>query len=125
MLKSHSLVAQEELLAQLGNIERQISELEGERKAVQRLLTKLRQQNLENHDVTRRDSFDRLLVEKQILDTLRGRSRETSTADLFRQARSVNYGLKDATFRSHLHRMKKKGTITSPKWGFWRIVKGQ
>jgi hypothetical protein len=44
---------------------------------------------------------------------------------LFRQARSVNYLLKDATFRSHLHRMKKKGTITSPKWGFWRIVKGQ
>ena len=112
--------AEAALLEQLSDIERRISDLEDERAALQRLLARLRRQNVASQEVTRRNSFNRILVEKSILDRLSDSSKPVATPDLYRNAKNIVYSLNENTLRSHLHRMKKKGVIDhGPTRGTW------
>jgi DNA-binding transcriptional ArsR family regulator len=111
------------LLAQLAQIERQIADLEGEKIALQRLIARFRRENIALQDVTRKNSFTRILVEKRILERLEKSEGHTTTQDLFREARAADYDLKGNTFRSYLHRLKERGLIDSAAKGYWRLAK--
>ena len=117
---------EEPLLSQLAKIERQIAELEGEKLALQRLITTVRQRNLPVRDVTRKSSFGRILVENKILTVLRERGSAGASIDvLFKEAWSVSFDLKNSTFRSYLHRMKGRGLIERRGYGRWALPKSR
>ena len=112
------------LLAELEEIERRIADLEGERSALRRMIMRIRQQNLSAREVTRKNSLDRVLVEKKILETLGNSEGYVRARQLLLAARSVDYSLKDVTFRSYIYRLKEKGLIESGTIrGYWRLVK--
>ena len=101
-----------QILAELASIERRITNLTGEREALRRMLTRVRQQRFGNLAVTRRNSHARILIENEVLDALReANDHSLATHQLLRAATGVNPELKKTTFRSHLHRMKKRGLI--------------
>lgn len=111
------------LLGELAAVERRIHELEQERVSLQRLITRVRRENLAARDVTRKNSIGRVLVENAIMQRLNevpGRSARTS--DLWRAARSTDLRLKESTFRSHIHRLKGRGLIESAGFGKWRSL---
>ena len=111
-----------ELLRRLTDIEKQITDLEAERKAVQRLLVKVRSDNAGVKDVTRRNSLSRIIIEHCIIETSTNSGTPVPSTTLFRQAKAEVRDLKENTFRSHLHRMKAKGLI-EPLYsgGPWRL----
>lgn len=113
------------LLAQLADIERRIADLEGERAALQRLITKVRQQKLIMQDVTRKNSFDRILVENKILEILGQTEKYVSARSLYKEARLVNFNLKDTTFRSYMHRLKERGLVEASAniRGYWKLIR--
>ena len=113
------------LLAELAAIERRIADLEAERSALQRLITKVRQQKIAAQDVTRKNSFDRIMVESKILELLGQTEKYLSTRELYREAKRVNYSLRDGTFRSYVHRLKERGLIESSKntKGYWKLAR--
>jgi len=113
-----------QILAELAEIEQKIGDLVTERTALQRMLTRVRQKNLGNKDVTRRNSYDRILVEDQILDALKDAAGSPLTVrELYARAKATIYQLKDSTFRSHLHRMKQRGLVKpSNIRGRWLIA---
>ena len=117
------------LLTRLAGIERQIADLERERYAIQRLITKVRHENLTGQGITRKNSFDRIIAETAILAVLRrevgNKNRGFVRAgEVQNQIRHVVVNIKDVTFRTYLHRMKEKGLIEqSYPRGSWRLVK--
>ena len=115
--------AEAQLVEQLTEIERKISDLEAERDALRRLITKVRHRDIATRDVTRKNSFDRILVETQIIDDLKRSRWPVAAATLLKNARSVKFGLKDSTFRSYLHRLKLAGVISpvASRPGHWRL----
>lgn len=112
-----------QLVEQLAEIERKISDLEAERDALRRLITKVRHRDLATRDVTRKNSFDKILIESQIIEDLRRSRWPVAAATLLQNARSVKFGLKDSTFRSYLHRLKLAGAISPvpSRPGHWRL----
>ena len=112
-----------QLLAQLAEVEKRIVELTAERETLQRLITKARHKNIHMKDVTRKNSFDRILIENSVLEILKESGTSVRTKKMLSVVQSVVYGLKDSTFRSHLHRMKEKGLIKPSYYhGSWDIV---
>ena len=114
---------EEQLHAQLGEIGRQISKLMAEREALQRVLLRVGGSPGSTAKGPRRNSHERLLVEKNILDAIRASEEKAlSTRDLFRIAKAANPQIKDATFRSHLHRLKKRELLEphGDRRGHWR-----
>lgn len=112
------------LSSELEDIEAQIRELEDERRALSRQLAKARAEREGLKFTTRKNSANRVLAENAVLHALRGTTKPLSTQDLYRQARLTNYDLKETTFRSYLHRMKKRGDIqTAGHVGRWEIAK--
>ena len=59
------------LLGELARLNRQISELEKDKVSLERILVRIRKEDLSSRDVSRKNSAGRLLVEKAILDRLR------------------------------------------------------
>lgn len=110
-----------QLLRQLSIIEEKMFELEQEKKSVQRIIMRVRREDVARKDVSRKNSVDRVMVEEKILKTLRDNSKAIRTSILFSAAQQVNFNLKKNTFRSHLHRMKNKGQISSSDHGYWTI----
>lgn len=72
-------------------------------------------------DLARRNSVDRLLAEGEILRVIREAPVPEVPLDYILPRVEVT-GLKDATFRSHLHRLKKRGLLVSPRRGFWMLA---
>lgn len=110
------------LIQELTAIETRIAELEGEKRTLQRLLSKVRQEALVNRDVTRKNSFDRIVIENVILRRLSEVTRPLHTEALLSEARTVTHNLKANTFRSYLHRLKLRGLIQSSGRGTWELV---
>lgn len=118
---NHALEAR--FLSEIADIRRKISDLEAEQRTLERLLIRVRGENLGNHDVTRKNSINRLLVENAILKTLGERpDRPFPLPHLWRTARLAIPGLKEPTFRSYLNRLKARGAIRSPEHGKWQIA---
>ena|SRR5579871_5683203 len=111
------------LLNKLAAIEKQIGELTKLRDGLRALVMDVRRNSLSRRDVTRSNSFDRILIENKILETLRRAGRAVPSERLFKAAIEANFHLKESTFRSHLHRMKNRGLIQpmAPR-GYWRLT---
>jgi hypothetical protein len=113
-----------ELLAQLVEIEHTIDNLIAEKEALRRLITRVRHANLATREVTRKNSFDRILTETQIIEALRQSGGPLSVKRLLQEARSIKFDLKDNTFRSYLHRLKVAGVIVPAggQQGYWKLA---
>lgn len=99
------------LTRELEDIESRIKELESERQALRRQIAKARAEREKLKFTTRKNSLNRILAENAILQALRNASHPLSTKELYHQAYLTNFDLKETTFRSYLHRMKKRGDI--------------
>jgi Fe2+ or Zn2+ uptake regulation protein len=107
------------LLAQITSVEQEITKLTAERDTLRDLLARARRENSTLRDVTRKNSFDRILIESRILNLLKAASKPVPTSRLWWAAQEINPRLRNTTFRSHLHRLKSKGLIASENHGFW------
>lgn len=111
------------LTQELAEVEQRIKELRDEALALRRQIGKasVKRQGLEF--ATRKNSISRLLVENSVLETLRETGKPTKTAVLYKAAKVTNADLKENTFRTYLHRMKKKDLIqTARKAGEWKLT---
>jgi hypothetical protein len=112
-----------QLVSQLTGIKQEIAKLERQRETLEALLLRTRQE-INLRDVTRKNSLDRVLVESSILRSLRRSGKPMATTVLFHTARAMNPHLRNATFRSYLHRLKTKGVIYNTAGrGLWTSVK--
>ena len=109
------------LLAQLVDVEQRIATLLALRDGLKNALLAGGTPRVE---ATHLRSVSRLLIEKSILNALRS-EQSLSTKDLFKQARKAAPALKYSTFRSYLHRLKRRGEIdlTSAD-GHWKLPHG-
>lgn len=116
-----------QLLDQIDDIGRRITELEAEQAALRRLLAKVRFKGAVVKGVTRRNSFRRIAIENRIIEILGESGRYVSGSEVFRQIKMNNRSIKPSTFRSYLHRLKEKGLIESSvsRRGYWIIAKNQ
>ena len=115
---------EQRLLLELSEIERQIKDLEGERQALRRLLMRAQRDDLLTHQVMRKNSVGRVLIETKVLNTLRAAKAPVEASKLYRAVQTIDGNLKKNTFRSHLHRMKERGAIVNPIGlrGVWKLA---
>ena len=112
------------LQAEIRAIDVKIADLSAERHALMRILERTKSEVFPVAGTTRKSSFGKVVVEQEILQTLRRREVAVSSADLLAAARSVRYNLKPVTFRTHLHRLKARGLITNSDEkgrGYWLL----
>ncbi|MDI3338002.1 hypothetical protein QKW60_16460 [Defluviimonas aestuarii] len=109
------------LIREIEEIDARIMELRREQDALKRQLMKARWENNALRDVTRKNSANRVMVEQRILDELGEASKSLSTSALYKVAVLANFELKANTFRTHLHRLKERGMIESPRRGYWKL----
>jgi hypothetical protein len=114
-----SAVLETQLHEQLGEIGREISRLMAEREALKRILVRVSP----GRRLPRADGHGRHLVETRVLDILRSaHGAPVSTRDLLAEVRKAHPGLKEVTFRSQLHRLKKRSLIMAhDQRGHWRV----
>ncbi|WP_134643203.1 hypothetical protein [Pseudaestuariivita atlantica] len=105
---------------QIKEVDIKIKELQSERAALERLLLKARQDEAQEREPIRRNSVNRVLIENRILDALRRSQKPLSNRDLYLEARTVVYDLKETTFRSHIKRMKDAEKIVA-KGARWEL----
>jgi hypothetical protein len=120
MENSHTpAVLEIQLHEQLGEIGREISRLVAEREALKRILVRVSP----GRRLPRADGHGRHLVETRVLDILRAsKGAAISTRDLLAEVRKSHPGLKEVTFRSQLHRLKKRSLIVAHDLrGHWRL----
>lgn len=102
---------EETIIRQIADIDKEISDLQDERRVLERLLLKARREDVARMEVARKNSITRILVENKIIEALNDSSKPMSGRDLYSYVRTVVYDLNDSTFRSHLKRMKDRGVI--------------
>ncbi|KTR06458.1 hypothetical protein NS365_07465 [Aureimonas ureilytica] len=122
MEKALSSAAYERRLQQeIESLNGRISELTAEKRALERQLIKARQEMSGVHDVNRKNSVNRVMIERRVVDALTAKS-PMSSEELYAQAKMVTFDLKASTFRTHLHRLKLKGVIeTARVRGRWQL----
>lgn len=106
---------------QIEEVDLQLRELEAEKRALQRLLLKTRQNNIQNRQVTRKNSINRILVENTILETIRRSESAVNNNQLYNATLIVLNNLNKSTFRTYIKRMKDAGLIVS-KGRSWTIA---
>jgi rhodanese-related sulfurtransferase len=116
-------VLETHLLAQLTDAERELAKIERHRDTLRDLLLKVRRENAQLRDVTRKNSYDRILIEGRVVNLLKGSKRPLPTSRLYWAAKEISPHLPNSTFRSHLHRLKSKGIIDSETHGYWTVAK--
>src|SRR5690242_3611319 len=87
------------LLAQIDSVEQQITQLQAQRDTLRELLLKVRRENLALRDVTRKNSFDRILIENRVMNLLRATSKPVATQKLYWSALEIIPRLRNTTFR--------------------------
>ena len=115
---------EQRILKDIEEIETRIRELETEKLGLKRTLMRLRREDIASKEVRRKDSINRILIEKRILEELKSNKNYLNSKELYHVSRSVVFDLNENTFRSHLHRMKKRGLIKNfkNKRGLWIYV---
>lgn len=111
------------LMLEVEAIDARMEELKQERAALQRQLMKARWENDSLHDVSRKNSGTRVMVERRILEALEEASKPLGSSKLFEAARRANFELQETTFRTYLHRMKLRGLIENVRRGVWKLPK--
>lgn len=113
------------LSREIEEIEARIAELTAEKLALQRQLTKAHWESNALHDVSRKNSGTRIMVEQRVLEALRTAVAPLGNKALFAEARKANFDLKPTTFRTYLLRLSEKGMIQhAEKRGLWRLSNG-
>jgi predicted nuclease with TOPRIM domain len=110
------------LTREVEEIEERIKELKEEKSNLLRQIAKAHAERTGIQSVTRKNSLHRVLAENSVVELLKNNGR-APTAKLFHNAQLTNFDLKETTFRTYLHRMKKKNIIkTSRAVGYWELV---
>lgn len=109
------------LMRAIEDLKARIKELQEEQDALQRQLLRARWERHSLRDVSRKNSGDRVMVEEKVLDALRRATRPVTSSKLFTAAQFANFELKENTFRTYLHRMKKRGLIENVGRGKWKL----
>lgn len=118
----HLSYLEKRLSKEIEDVDTQIQALQTERHVLQKQLAKARAERTGLQAVTRKNSLNRVLAENSVVEFIKARKRACSTKELFNYARITNYELKDATFRTYLHRMKARGLIKPAKAaGSWEL----
>ncbi len=108
---------------EIEEINTRIRDLTLEKLALQRQLVKAKSANSGVKSETRKNSINRVMVESKILGELSQSKKPVSARLLYKVAQLANFELKETTFRTYLHRMKKRGLIQSVgNNGTWRIT---
>ncbi len=112
-----------QVIAQLAQVEQELARLQAERDTLKDILLRVRREGSRLRDVTRKNSFDRILVENTILQTLQSAGKAVPTKRLYWRVIEANPRLRSTTFRSHLHRLKERGLITNQNQrGNWILI---
>ncbi|MFX4813508.1 hypothetical protein ABTB60_18915, partial [Acinetobacter baumannii] len=93
-----------QLTSRLVEIAERITELSEEQRVLQRMLERVRREQIPNVEVTRKNSHQRVIAEASILRSLEA-GEPKSVRALFLDAQLLVPQLKGATFRSYLHRL--------------------
>ena len=110
------------LMREIEEIDVRIADLNQEKAALQRQLTKAHWEASALKDVSRKNSGTRIMVEQRILDALREAQKPLNSDALFSAARRANFDLKPTTFRTYLLRLKEKGNIKpAGRRGLWAL----
>lgn len=112
---------EQRLISEMEEIDLRIKELLQEKSVLQRLLIKARWERDVLFDVTRKNSANRIMIERRIIDFLK-KEKSASVSHLYKESLKINYNLKYNSFRTYINRMKQKGLIESSGWGRWRIA---
>lgn len=111
------------LQIELERIEAQIKTLKSEKSALIKQQAKARAERTGLQAITRKNSINRVLAENSIIEALRLYKKPLSTDELYKNARLTNFDLKTNTFRTYLHRMKKRDLIKTAKHvGWWELT---
>ena len=121
MAENQDAAAEARLTREIAEIDRTISELLERRRALASTILKLKREDLAAKEVTRKNSINRILVEKSILSQLQS-GRFVSVGALYSSAKASFYFLNKSTFRSYVRRMKERGLIQSNRIGSWRLA---
>ncbi|MFA8387621.1 MAG: hypothetical protein ACEPO2_18540 [Pelagibaca sp.] len=114
---------EEALIIELTEVLERSKELEAEAAALRRQIAKAAAKRQGLEFATRKNSINRVLAENSVLEALRASEKPLKTHDLYKAARQTNSFLKENTFRTYLHRMKKRGVIkTARRVGEWHFV---
>ena len=113
----HAEQVEQALLAELDRVERRIAKLNSEKAALKSIIAAHRIEKLDRKETIRRNSFTKLVVQKKIVDALRGNAKPVSSIVLYNL---VIRGYEDkpmnkTTFRSYLYRMTEDGYIERAK----------
>jgi hypothetical protein len=112
------------LARELVGIEDKIKALESEALTLRKQLAKAQSERSGLLTATRKNSLNRVLAENSVLEGLRDKKGPLSTAYLYRRAKNTNPDLRENTFRTYLHRMKKRDLIkTASRAGEWELDK--
>ena len=117
----NSEILEDRLLAEIAEVDRKLNELTKERDTLNRMLLKARQANVHLRDVKRKNSLNRILVEKAVLVALSTRKNPVAVRILRNAAKDTVYDLSEVNFRTRLHRMQKDGLIEPVSRGFWSL----
>lgn len=118
---------QTEIEGQIVILNRQITALEDERKSLERILRRLRNEDeaVRRSSVTRKNSTSRILIENAVLNALkRGKDQKkepTRAKTLFHAAKESVPSLHPNNFRTILHRMNERGIVIPVRRGFWAL----
>ncbi|WP_413875706.1 hypothetical protein [Albidovulum sp.] len=113
---------EQRLMREIEEIDTRIRELRQEQDALKRQLMKARWESSALKEVSRKNSANRVMVERRVLDELKGAQKPLTTSALYKGALQANFELRANTFRTYLHRMKERGLIESVRRGYWRIA---
>ena len=100
------------LAREIEEIQQRIAELTAEKHALERQLTKAHWEANALHDVSRKNSGTRIMVEQRIIEALESSKSPLGNNELFVAAKKANIDLKPTTFRTYLARMNERGIIT-------------
>ena len=113
-------IVEDSIIEQIAVIDIKIEELKKERDVCERMLIRVRREGVARSEVNRKDSVNRIIVERAILDALSAADQGLSTKRLLAVAKSALPSLKPGTFRSTLTRMKTR-VLDSAGRGKWRL----
>jgi hypothetical protein len=77
-------------LAQITSVEQEITKLAAERDTLRDLLFRVRRENSTLRDVTRKNSFERILIENRILNILKAASKPVKSQRLWWAAQEIS-----------------------------------
>lgn len=109
------------LLLDIRKIELEIKLLTDSKLVLQRLLSEAKGRGRSLPIIRRRNSTDRVMIETAIRRALYGKA-SAKSRDIHDEVKKVSHDIKPSTFRSHLHRMKKKGLIMQHGRGAWKLT---